>query len=134
MSLLRHLFGVFSRKPGSPGTEMPTQEAKVPEEIRPIIVEENARLYTAYRTPQGLPDIRKFDVQAVNDAIEKHVAIMKPEEHVVAVAYVDKNGGHVAVVGRVKSDKIPGDLKWTVYGTNEWGGDWSVGAGARWSI
>ena len=131
MSLLKSMFGSLSRQAGQPGA--PAQEAVVAEDQRPVVVDVPARVLTAYKTPQGLPDIRKFDVKAINDAIERHVSIMKPEEHVVAVAYVDRTGGHVAIVGKV-TDKIPGDMKWTVYGTREWDGDWNAGAGVRWSI
>ena len=140
MSLLRALFGTFTRKSGTAAAptiappDAPTQEVVVPESERPVVVDIPARLYTAYKTPKGLPNIQMFDVKSINDSIERHVSAMKPGETVVAVAYVDRSGANVAVVGKVNHPKIPGELKWTVYGTREWSGDWNVGAGGRWSI
>ena len=99
----------------------------------PVVVNEPARLMTVMKTEAGLPDITRFDVRAVNDAISRHMEVLKPEETVACIAHVDLKGGNVAIVGRVP-DSVPGNWGWTVYTSKEWRGDWNAGAALRWSL
>jgi len=92
-----------------------------------------ARVYTAVKTESGLPDIKRFDVPAINEFIDRQFSVLKPEETVAGIALVDLTGGKLAVVGRVP-DVIPGEAKWTIYALKEWSGDWNAGAAVRWSM
>jgi hypothetical protein len=100
-------------------------------EAKPVVVDVPARLVTVVKQ-SGAPDVQQFDVAAVNASIDRQVAVMKPEERVVAIGYVDRDGASVAVVGRLN---VPvGDLKWTITGTRKWSGDWNAQAAFRWSL
>ena len=98
---------------------------------KPVVVDVPARLVTLEKN-SGSPDIQKFDVAAVNAAIDKQMALLPQDKTVAAIAYVDKSGANVAIVGRIK--KIPGNAMWTVMGTRTWNGDWNASAALRWSI
>jgi hypothetical protein len=97
----------------------------------PIVVDTPVRVRTIAKGLEGTPDVRVFDVQSINDHITKVVDTMEPGETVLGYAYVDKDGANIAVVG--KMDFLPGNAKWTVYGTAKWDGDWTAGAAVRWS-
>lgn len=92
-----------------------------------------ARLVTVVKTPPGQPDIRRFDVEAINDAIDRQMATLKPGETVACIAHVDVMGGNLAIVGKLP-EGLPGDAKWTVYAHKRWDGEWGAGAALRWSI
>jgi len=87
----------------------------------------------------GEPDIRRFDVKAINDAITKNMQALGEGETVAAIGYIDKTGAKVAIVGRIKSiagKKIPGKLQWTVMNdfSFEDGGAFNPQGAFRWSI
>jgi len=128
MSLLRSLFGTL----GGPSE---AHVAKVKAEP-PLIVPSEARVVTV-QPRSGAPDIRKFDLPAINSYIERQVSILRPQESVAAVVFGDyKNGkarANVAVVGRLKKPVLGGRVEWTVYSTAEWHGDIEAGAGFRWA-
>ena len=105
----------------------------VPEE-KPVVVDVSARVKTVKKGAAGQPDLRMFDVTAINDAITRNMKTLKKDETVAAIAYVDREGAKVAIVGRVKQNKIPGKLVWTVMATREWSGDWGASAAIRWSL
>lgn len=98
---------------------------------RPVVVDTPARLVTVTKA-SGAPDIQRFDVQAINASIERAMSTLKPDEKVAAVAYVDKDGASVAIVGKVKAPV--GKASWTVLGTRKWSGDWEASAAFRWAI
>lgn len=98
---------------------------------KPTVVDSPARLVTVEKN-SGTPDIRKFDVGSINSAIDRTLRMLPEDKRVAAIAYVDKNGANVALVGKIK--KVPGDMEWTVMGTREWSGDWNASAALRWSI
>lgn len=98
---------------------------------KPVVVDKYARLMTVEKN-SGAPDIRQFDVAAVNAAIDRTMTALPKGKTVAAIAYVDRGGAHVAIVGRIP--KLPGEGSWTVIGTREWDGSWDVSAALRWSI
>lgn len=97
----------------------------------PIVIDQPARLVTIEKN-SGSPDIQKFDAAAINDVIDRQMASLPADKTVAAIAYVDRDGANVAIVGRIR--QIPGDTSWTVFGTRKWAGDWQVGAALRWVI
>jgi len=130
MSLLRSLFGTL----GGPSE---AHVAKVKAEP-PLIVPSEARVVTV-KPMTGAPDVRHFDLPAINDYIERNVSILRPGEHVALVVYGDMKDGQIrsnaALVGRLKKPILGGKVEWTVYNTTRWSGNVSteVGAGFRWS-
>lgn len=100
-------------------------------EEKPAVVDVPARLMTVTKQ-SGTPDVRMFDAAAVNASIDRQMSALKPGEKVAAIAYVDKNGANVAIVGKLPV-KV-GTASWTVLGTKEWSGDWQASAAFRWSI
>ena len=100
-------------------------------EEKPVVVDIPARLLTVVKR-SGVPDVQMFDVDAVNKAIDRQMAVLPADKTVAAIAYVDRDGASVAVVGRIS--KLPGDASWTVLGTRKWTGDWQASAAFRWSI
>lgn len=98
---------------------------------KPVVVDVPARLLTAYKM-SGSPDVQLFDSTAINASIDKHMAVLPTGKTVAAIAYVDRDGANVAIVGRIS--KVPGDLSWTVLGTRKWSGDWNASAALRWTI
>jgi len=97
----------------------------------PTVTNEPARLMTLGKR-SGAPDIQLFDSASINAAIDKQMASLPPDKTVAAIAYVDRDGANVAIVGRIS--KLPGDASWTVLGTRKWSGDWTASAALRWSI
>ena len=100
-------------------------------EEMPTVVDVPARLVTIAKR-SGAPDVQMFDADAVNKAIDKQMAMLPASKTVAAIAYVDRDGANVAIVGRIS--KLPGDASWTVLGTRKWSGDWQASAAFRWSI
>lgn len=98
---------------------------------KPVVVDTPARLVTVSKA-SGAPDIQRFDVAAINASIERAMTTLKPEERVAAVAYVDREGASVAIVGKIKAPL--GKASWTVLSTRKWSGDWEASAALRWSI
>jgi len=108
----------------------------MPVGTKPVVVNRFAHLRTYTKGGLNEPDIRRFDVKAVNDHITKNMSILDKDEKYAFVGYIDKAGAHGAIVGRIKSiagKKIPGKLQWTVMGDVEWDGDKNVSAAVRWS-
>jgi len=104
---------------------------------KPVKTSRTAHLKTTMLGGPGEPDIRRFDVKAINDHITRNMSALGDDEKVAAIVYYDKTGLKTAVVGRVKSiagKKIPGKLQWTVMNdfNEEW--DWKPSAALRWSI
>lgn len=99
--------------------------------VKPVVTNKYARLMTT-RKNSGTPDVRKFDVGSVNAAITKAMKTLPKGKTVAAIAYVDRKGANIALVGRIP--KVPGEASWTVLGTREWSGNWDVSAAVRWSI
>jgi hypothetical protein len=97
----------------------------------PAVVDTPARLVTLQKQV-GAPDIRIFDAPAINASIDKAIATLKPGERVAAIAYVDKSGANIAIVGKLNAPV--GQASWTVIGTKEWSGNWNASAALRWSI
>lgn len=97
----------------------------------PVVVDSPARLLTVAKQ-SGAPDVQLFDSSAINASIDRHMKQLPQGKTVAAIAYVDKDGANVAIVGRIA--KVPGDLEWTVLGTRKWSGDWTGSAALRWSI
>ena len=102
-----------------------------PRDEPPLVVDDIAKVYTT-ESYSGFPDVRKFDVKAVNDMIERQVSAMKEDENIVCTVFADRNGGHAAIVGKLP--KLPGRAHWTVYSDVEWDGDWNVGTAFRWAV
>ena len=100
-------------------------------EEMPTIIDTPARLVTVAKR-SGAPDVQMFDADAVNKAIDKQMSLLPASKTVAAIAYVDRDGANVAIVGRIS--KLPGDASWTVLGTRKWSGDWQASAAFRWSI
>jgi hypothetical protein len=98
---------------------------------RPIIINEPARVLTVMKE-SGAPDLQKFDAAAINAQIDRQMTALPQDKTVAAIAYVDRDGANVAIVGRIS--KIPGDASWTILGTRKWSGDWNASAALRWSI
>lgn len=98
---------------------------------KPVVVDVPARLITAAKV-SGAPDLQRFDAAAINAQIDRQMAALPADKTVAAIAYVDKAGANVAIVGRIS--KIPGDASWTILGTRTWNGDWNASAALRWSI
>lgn len=97
----------------------------------PVVVDTPARLVTVAKQ-SGAPDVRVFDVAAVNASIDKAMAGLKEGERMAAVAYVDRDGASLAYVGKLK---VPvGTASWTVIGTRKWDGDWQASAAFRWAL
>lgn len=97
----------------------------------PVVVDTPARLVTVTKA-SGAPDVQMFDAAAVNAAIDRQMGALKPGEKVAAIAYVDRDGANVAIVGKLPV-KV-GTASWTVLGTRKWSGDWNASAAFRWSI
>jgi hypothetical protein len=97
----------------------------------PTVIDTPARLVTLDKRT-GSPDVQMFDADAINKAIDKQMAMLPDHKTVAAIAYVDRDGANVAIVGRIS--KLPGDAEWTVLGTRKWNGDWAASAALRWSI
>jgi hypothetical protein len=100
-------------------------------EERPVVVDEPARLVTITKQ-SGAPDLQMFDSSAINAQIDRQMQILPADKTVAAIAYVDKDGASVALVGRIS--KVPGEATWTVLGTRKWSGNWTASAALRWSI
>ena len=98
---------------------------------RPVVVNAPARLLTVSKQ-SGAPDVQLFDVTAINAAIDRQMAALTSDKTVAAIAYVDRDGASVAIVGRIKA--LPGSASWTVLGTRKWSGDWQASAALRWTI
>lgn len=98
----------------------------------PVTVTSLPANVTTVSSRLGAPDIRMFNVKAINDQIDRHVSILKPKEKIVATGYIDTEGAHVAVVGKV--DALPGDFKWTVLHVEKWGGGRETSAAFRWGF
>lgn len=98
---------------------------------KPVVVDVPARLVTVEKA-SGSPDVQLFDSAAINDQITRQMAMLPKDKKVAAIAYVDKYGANVAIVGRLP--KVPGEASWTVLGTRTWNGDWNASAALRWSI
>lgn len=98
---------------------------------KPVIVDVPARLVTVQKN-SGAPDLQIFDAASINSAIDRQMTILPPDKTVAAIAYVDRDGANVAIVGRIKN--LPGDASWTVMGTRRWDGNWTAAAALRWSI
>lgn len=99
---------------------------------KPVVVDVPARLVTVQKN-SGAPDIQMFDVKAVNDSITRNLSALEAGEKVAAIAYVDRDGANVAIVGKMPG-KVPGKFTWTVMGTRKWSGDWNASVALRWSI
>lgn len=97
----------------------------------PTVVDQPARLITVAKQ-SGAPDLQRFDAAAINAQIDRQMAALPKDKTVAAIAYVDREGANVAIVGRIS--KVPGDASWTVLGTRKWNGDWNASAALRWSI
>jgi len=97
----------------------------------PVVVDVPARLLTLAKQ-SGSPDVQMFDSAAINQAIDRQMLALPSGKTVAAIAYVDKDGANVAIVGRLA--KMPGDLSWTVLGTRKWNGQWQASAALRWTI
>jgi hypothetical protein len=82
----------------------------------------------------GSPDHFRIERTAngVLEATDNVPGALREGEKVAAIAYVDKDGANVAIVGKLP--KVPGQAEWTVLGTRKWSGDWNVAAALRWSI
>lgn len=93
-----------------------------------------ASVVTLTKGVSGAPDIRKFDQSELNDAITAAMKSIPADKHVIALARVDMTGARLTIAGRVPSDKIPGELDWTVYVDKPWEGTFDAGLGVRWSI
>ena len=99
---------------------------------KPVVISHKADLLvTGYNT--GAPDKQIFNSAAINESIDRQMSILPEGKTVAAIAYVDKEGASVAIVGRIES-QIPGELSWTVMGTRKWSGDWDASAALRWTI
>jgi len=97
----------------------------------PVVVDTPARLVTIAKQ-SGAPDLQRFDSAAINAQIDRQMSALPADKTVAALAYVDKDGANVAIVGRIS--KLPGDASWTVLGTRKWNGDWEASAALRWVI
>jgi hypothetical protein len=104
---------------------------------KPARTKRTAHLKTTIKGALGEPDIRRFDVKAINDSITRSMSALGKDEKVAAIAYYDKSGLKTAVVGRIKSvagKKIPGKLQWTVMNDFNEDWDWKPSAAVRWSF
>lgn len=97
----------------------------------PVVVDSPARLITVAKQ-SGAPDVQLFDASAINAAIDRQMTALPAGKTVAAIAYVDRDGANVAIVGKLP--KVPGSAEWTVIGTRKWNGDWNASAALRWSI
>ena len=91
-----------------------------------------AKLMTFAKGSTGEPDIRKFDISALNAEIDAAVKALG-DKNVVGLARVDLEGAHLTIVGKVPA-KVPGELNWTVYVDKPWEGSFDAGVGIRWSL
>lgn len=98
---------------------------------KPVVVDVPTRLVTV-KPRSGAPDVQRFDVAKVNNAIDKAMQSLPPNKTVAAIAYVDRFGANVAIVGKLP--KIPGSAEWTILATRRWAGYWEASASVRWSI
>ena len=94
---------------------------------------ETAKVVTVERGVAGKPDVRIFDLQAINDHITKSMSVLGPTDKVAFIAYADGQGVKGAIVGRLETE-IPGELKWTLFAEKPYGGAFIWGAGVKWSI
>ena len=100
-------------------------------EEKPTVIDNPARLITVSKRA-GAPDLQLFDSDAINKAIDKQMTMLPAGKTVAAIAYVDRDGANVAIVGKIS--RLPGDASWTVLGTRKWSGDWQASAAFRWAI
>jgi hypothetical protein len=100
-------------------------------QVSPVVIETPARLLTLQKN-SGSPDIRLFDSVAINKSIDNQMVALPAGKTVAAIAYVDRNGANIAIVGKIPG--LPGQTSWTVLGTKEWSGNWNASAALRWSI
>jgi hypothetical protein len=112
---------------------MPTEEKpKAAAPDLPMVVDTPVRIMTVEKSGPGHPDVRLFDSAAINAAIDKQMLALPKDKTVAAIAYVDREGANVAIVGRIP--KVPGEASWTILGTRTWSGDWQASAALRWTI
>jgi hypothetical protein len=93
-----------------------------------------ANVVTVEKGLKGEPDVRKFDVAALNESITQALAAIPQGKTVAAFGRVDLKGARLTIAGRVPSKSIPGELDWTIYVDKPWGGEFDAGIGLRWSI
>ena len=98
---------------------------------RPPVVDVPARVLTVEKRT-GEPDVQRFDAAAINSAIDRQMKALPAGKVVAAIAYVDRYGANIALVGKLP--KVPGQAEWTVMATKQWSGDWQASAAVRWSI
>lgn len=105
--------------------------------LGPVKTSRFAHLRTTMKGGPGEPDIRRFDVKSINDSITRNMQALGEKETVAAIAYADKSGAKVAIVGRIRSikgKKIPGKLQWFVMNDFGYDGKMTPSAALRWSI
>lgn len=121
VSLLQRFF-----KTGFGVTPAAAETPSMPPSAPPVRIQVPARVKTVVQTPTGMPDIRLFDVNAINEAIEKNVSLLEPEDTFVATGFIDQEGAKVAVAVRMRKlpfgIKVPGDFRWTVMHVEPWRG------------
>lgn len=100
-------------------------------QVSPTVIENPARLLTLQKN-SGSPDIKIFDSVAINKSIDNQMQALPPGKTIAAIAYVDRNGANLAIVGKIPG--LPGQTSWTILGTKEWNGNWNASAALRWTL
>ena len=75
---------------------------------------------------KGRP-IRRFADSGIQDAIDRQLETMPKDVHGAAIAYADRDGARVAVMGR------KGRLGWTVVADKPWSGRLELEAAIRYT-
>jgi hypothetical protein len=103
--------------------------------VKPLtpIYNDASKVITVAKGAAGEPDVRMFDLASVNQHIESSMAALDPGKKVAFIAYADGQGVKGAIVGRIDA-KIPGEVKWTVFAERPYSGQFTWGAGVKWSI
>jgi hypothetical protein len=99
----------------------------------PLIKSDAANVITVGTPVSGQPDQRIFDVASINQHITDSLSALPPDKKVAFVAYADGEGVKGVIVGKI-TDKLPGEIDWTVLAEKPWNGAFQWGAGVRWSI
>lgn len=93
-----------------------------------------AKVVTVEQTPQGLPNVMRFDNTAINNAIDAAMKTVPADKRVVGIARVDMSGAHLTIAGRIPSGSLPGQFEWTLFADKPWDGPFDAGLGVRWSL
>lgn len=95
-------------------------------DVAPVVIEASKGL-------PGEPNVLRFDHAGLNEAMIRVMKSIPEDQHVVAIARVDLDGGRLTIAGKIPA-KVPGELGWTVMVDKPWKGALSAEAAVVWSF